>query len=131
MDDFFLDCLNALLQIEDRLLILLDVQISIANVLVEKTGIIIELFEDMNSLNVFEYFVGIVAYKVLLGCISKQLIDYPHFFIDLDNVLCANELRYFDSDVVFHYKFAVIVYLEQLQIQIIQDVSQHHNRYHD
>ena len=83
----------------------------------------------MNRLVVFQYLVGVEPREVVFGSIPKQFIDDPHFLIDLDDVLRALEFGYLNVDVALDYELAVVIDLEELEVQVVENIPQHNYRY--
>lgn len=68
----------------------------------------------MDSLDILQYFVGVISYEIIFGRVSEQFVDNSDFLVYLDDILRTDELRYLHCCVTINYEFAVFVYLEQL-----------------
>ena len=92
---FPLQQINALPEIQNRFLIFFNFEITISNILVQKTAVVSYFFEEFDSLSVLHNFIGTLPSKVVFGCVFEEGIYYFDLLIHFYNILGSFVFGYF------------------------------------
>ena len=101
--------INAFPKIQNRFLIFFNFEITISNILIQKTAIISYFLKEFNSLSILHNFISTLSSKIIFWCVFEESVYYFNFLIYFDYILSSFIFGYLDSCITIWYEFASLV----------------------
>jgi hypothetical protein len=117
--DLLLDTFDTLLEEISSFIVLFYVNIGLSDVFHEVAGVVVELFNHLQGLVIFEDAIGEMTHEIFFACVSMQFIDNPYFLINFVDIFRSLVVRNINVQISIEDEFTSLIEFVQIKIEAV------------